>query len=57
MEITLKLTLDEVNATLNLLGQMPTSTNVWPLCAKIRSQTEVQLPKKEGEDGGEPRGN
>ena len=52
MEITLKLSLDEVNATLNLLGQMPTSTNVWPLCAKIRSQTEEQLPKpEEAKDG------
>ncbi|MEY4441030.1 MAG: hypothetical protein RL442_30 [Pseudomonadota bacterium] len=46
MEINLKLSLDEVNATLNLLGQMPTSSNVWPLCAKIRQQAEEQLPKK-----------
>ena len=56
MEITLKLSLDEVNATLNLLGQMPTSSNVWPLCAKIRQQAEEQLPKqeeaKDGNDSG-----
>ena len=47
MEITLKLQLDEVNAMLNLLGQLPTSTNVWPLCSNIRQQAEAQLPKKE----------
>lgn len=58
MEITLKLTLDEVNATLNLLGQMPTSTNVWPLCAKIRQQAEEQLPKEpEGAADGSVGGN
>ena len=45
MEITLKLELNEVNAVLDIMGQMPTSTNVWPLAAKIRAQAEVQLPK------------
>jgi hypothetical protein len=51
MEITLKLDLQEVNAVLNVLGQMPTSTNVWPLANKIRAQAEPQVPKAEpGED-------
>lgn len=54
MEISLKLELNEVNAVLDVLGQMPTSTNVWPLAAKIRAQAEVQLPKQEPEDVGEP---
>lgn len=45
MEITLKLELNEVNGLLNVLGQLPTSTNIWPLAAKIRAQAEVQLPK------------
>ena len=45
MEITLKLELNEVNAVLDVMGQMPTSSNVWPLAAKIRGQAEVQLPK------------
>ena len=49
MEITLKLELNEVNAVLDILGQMPTSTNIWPLAAKIRAQAEVQLPKQESE--------
>ena len=45
MEISLQLELNEVNAVLDILGQMPTSTNIWPLAAKIRAQAEVQLPK------------
>jgi len=47
MEINLKLDLQEVNGLLNVLGQLPTSTNIWPLAAKIRSQAEEQLPKEE----------
>ena len=43
MMIKLELHIDEVNGMLNLLGQMPTQTNVWPLCAKIREQAQVQL--------------
>lgn len=45
MEITLKLELNEVNGLLNLMGKLPTETNIWPLAAKIRAQAEVQLPK------------
>ncbi len=45
MEINLKLELNEVNGLLNVIGQLPTSTNIWPLAAKIRAQAEVQLPK------------
>lgn len=45
MEITLKLELNEVNALLDMMGAQPTSTNVWPLAAKIRAQAEVQLPR------------
>lgn len=50
MEITLKLSLDEVNGLLTLMGKLPTETNVWPLAAKIRAQAEDQLPKQEQED-------
>lgn len=46
MEITLKLDLQEVNALLNVMGQLPTSTNVWPLAAKVRAQAEQQIPKE-----------
>lgn len=49
MEITLKLDLNEVNAVLDMMGAQPTSTNVWPLAAKIRGQAEVQIPKQSKE--------
>ena len=48
MEISIQLELNEVNAVLDSLGQMPTSTNVWPLANKIRSMAEAQLPKPDG---------
>jgi hypothetical protein len=43
MDITITLDLQEVNGMLNLLGKLPTETNIWPLCAKIRSQAEQQV--------------
>ena len=46
MEITIKLDLQEVNGLLNVIGQLPTSTNIWPLAAKIRAQAEMQIPKE-----------
>ncbi len=46
MEITLKVELNEVNAILDAIGTLPTSTNIWPLAAKIRAQTKEQLPKQ-----------
>lgn len=56
MEIAIKLQLDEVNGLLNVMGQLPTSTNIWPLAAKIRQQAEEQLPKQEQEDAGQAGG-
>jgi hypothetical protein len=53
MEITLKIELNEVNAILDAIGTLPTSTNIWPLAAKIRAQTKEQLPKQEHEDVGQ----
>lgn len=51
MELTLKLDLNEVNAMLDMLGQLPTSTNVWPLAAKIRAQAQMQLPQAQEVSG------
>ena len=47
MEITLKLELNEVNAVLDAIGTLPTSTNAWPIAAKIRAQAKEQLPHEE----------
>lgn len=47
MELNLKLTVEEVNAVLHTLGNLPTSSGAWPLVVKIREQAECQLPQNE----------
>ena len=47
MEITLTLTLEEVNAILGVLGDLPSRTGAWPLIVKIKDQAEPQVPKPE----------
>lgn len=44
MEVELKLSVEEINAVLQTLGQLPTSSGAWPLLMKIREQAEAQLP-------------
>ncbi len=47
MEITLKLSVEEVNGILQTLGSLPTSSGAWPLVVKIKEQAEAQVPKAE----------
>ena len=47
MEIVLKLSVEEVNAILQVLGDLPTKTGAWPLVMKIKEQADAQLPKPE----------
>ncbi len=47
MELTLKLTRDEVQAILQVLGQLPTSSNAWPLVVKVKEQADAQLKEQE----------
>jgi hypothetical protein len=47
MEINLTLNVDEINAVLHTLGNLPTSSGAWPLVVKIKQQAEAQLPKEE----------
>ncbi len=42
--ITLTLELHEVNVILQTLGNLPTSSNVWPLAQKIQEQAAPQVP-------------
>lgn len=42
-EVTLKLTLEEVNGILQTLGQLPTSSGAWPLFLKIKDMAEAQV--------------
>jgi hypothetical protein len=45
--IKLELTIEEVNAILQVLGQLPTSSGAWPLVVKIKEQADPQVPKEE----------
>lgn len=53
MELTIQLELNEVNAVLDAIGQLPTSTNTWPIAAKIRAQAAAQLPQQEQDNAGQ----
>lgn len=46
MDIDLKLTVEEINAVLHTLGNLPTSSGAWPLVVKIKAQAEAQLPQE-----------
>ncbi len=46
MNITLTLTLEEINALLNLMGKTATESGFFPLMVKIKEQAEAQLPKE-----------
>lgn len=50
MNINLNLTVEEVNAILGTLGQLPTSSGAWPLVVKIKEQAEAQLPQPQPEE-------
>lgn len=48
MELTIKLTVDELNAVLQCLGNLPTNSGVFPLLMKIRQQAEGQVKPPAG---------
>ena len=43
--MTLELTIEEVNAILQTLGQLPTSSGAYPLLLKIKDQADTQVKK------------
>jgi hypothetical protein len=47
----MKLELDqnEVQYILNVLGEIPAKSGVWPLIVKIKEQADAQLPKEPSE--------
>jgi hypothetical protein len=55
MEINLTLNVDEVNAVLHTLGNLPTSSGAWPLVVKIKQQAEAQIPEEQ-QSGEEAQG-
>ena len=46
-EITLNLSVEEVNAVLQVLGELPTKSGAYPLVLKIKGQAESQLQASE----------
>ena len=42
-DITIELAVHEVNAILQTLGNLPTSSNAFPLMMKIKEQAEKQM--------------
>jgi hypothetical protein len=49
MDITIILSVEEINGVLQTLGQLPTSSGAWPLLMKIKEQAENQLPQEQAE--------
>jgi hypothetical protein len=47
----LELTTEEVQAILQVLGQLPTSSGAWPLLVKIDAQVKAQAEQKEQSNG------
>jgi hypothetical protein len=47
--IKLKLTVEDVQGILNVLGELPTKSNAWPLVQKIEAQVAEQTPSEEPE--------
>ena len=47
--ITLELSVEEVNAILGVLGDLPTKSGAWPLIVKIKEQAEPQVPVDDAE--------
>ena len=47
--INLELSVEEVNAILGVLGDLPTKTGAWPLIVKIKEQAESQVELEESD--------
>jgi hypothetical protein len=43
----LELDINEINFILNVLGDLPSKTGVWPLILKIKEQAEPQVEQTE----------
>jgi hypothetical protein len=53
LELTLKLTVEEINGILQVMGDLPTKTGAYPLVMKIKQQAEAQVPKPEEQPAAE----
>ena len=44
--MNLELDVNEINFVLQTLGNLPSSSGVWPLIVKIKEQAEALVPKE-----------
>lgn len=44
--MNIQLELNDINFILQTLGNLPSSSGVWPLIVKIKEQAEAQLPQE-----------
>ena len=49
-DLTLTLTAEEINAIMQTLGNLPTSSGAWPLVVKIKEQAEAQVKQSQQEE-------
>lgn len=49
-ELTLTLSVDEVNAILQVLGELPSKTGAWPLIVKVKAQAEAQVKQPDAQE-------
>ena len=49
-ELTLTLSVDEVNAILQVLGELPSKTGAWPLIVKVKEQAEAQVKQPDAQE-------
>ena len=47
--IKLELEAKEVNAILQVLGELPTKSGAFPLVIKVKEQADAQMPKEQSE--------
>jgi hypothetical protein len=47
--IKLELSIEEVNAILGVLGDLPSKTGAFPLMMKVKEQAESQVPVEQAE--------
>jgi len=50
MELELKLSVDEINSLLQVLGELPTKAGVYPLAMKIKLQADAQVSQPQTEE-------
>jgi hypothetical protein len=49
-EVTLILSVEEVNAVLAVLSELPTKTGAWPLLIKIKEQADSQFKSEKNKN-------